>query len=119
MYMHGLLIVHGDLKGVGNCLVRPATCDTIVPQGNILINQSGSACLSDFGLSTVVGVDAHMDPLGPKLLDANQTGMTPFRRVRWMSPELLESSGPTKESDVYALGMVIYEVRVRVTVTID
>ena len=43
---------------------------------------------------------------------------------RWMSPELLdpemfgvpESEGdrPTKQSDCYALGMVIYEVRVRV-----
>ena len=42
---------------------------------------------------------------------------------RWMSPELLdpelfdipESEGdrPTKQSDCYALGMVIYEVRVR------
>ena len=113
MYMHKLLIAHGDLKGVGNCLVRPATCDTIVPQGNILINQGGRACLSDFGLSTAVGVDAHLDPFGPK------RGTTPFRRIRWMSPEFLESSGPTKESDVYALGMVIYEVRTCVIVTTD
>ena len=37
--------------------------------------------------------------------------------IRWMSPELLnpkpfglEDSRPTKESDCYALGMVIYEV---------
>ena len=34
----------------------------------------------------------------------------------WMSPELLEfdeayEHRPTKESDVYALGMLIYEVR--------
>ena len=43
---------------------------------------------------------------------------------RWMSPELLDpemfgipqSQGdrPTRQSDCYALGMVIYEVRVRV-----
>ena len=42
---------------------------------------------------------------------------------RWMSPELLdpelfdipqsEGDRPTKQSDCYALGMVIYEVRVR------
>jgi serine/threonine protein kinase len=33
--------------------------------------------------------------------------------VPWMSPELLEELDyrPTEESDVYALGMVIYEVR--------
>jgi len=32
--------------------------------------------------------------------------------VRWMSPELLfdQSDPPTRESDCYALGMVIYEV---------
>jgi len=32
--------------------------------------------------------------------------------VRWMSPELLfgKNSAPTRESDCYALGMVIYEV---------
>ena len=35
----------------------------------------------------------------------------------WMSPELLDQDdtcehGPTKESDIYALGMLIYEVRV-------
>ena len=42
---------------------------------------------------------------------------------RWMSPELLdpelfgipelEGDRPTKQSDCYAFGMVIYEVRVR------
>ena len=36
----------------------------------------------------------------------------------WMSPELLDHEDayehrPTKESDVYALGMLIYEVRAR------
>lgn len=36
---------------------------------------------------------------------------------RWMSPELLDPRGfcskgrPTRESDCYALGMTIYEVR--------
>ena len=31
--MHEHLIVHGDLKGVGNRLVIPAACDMIVPTG--------------------------------------------------------------------------------------
>jgi len=35
----------------------------------------------------------------------------------WMSPELLDFEAcehkPTKESDIYALGMLIYEVRTR------
>ena len=33
--------------------------------------------------------------------------------IQWTSPELLDwNYRPTKESDVYALGMVIYEVRI-------
>ena len=33
--------------------------------------------------------------------------------IPWMSPELLfvQNGSPTSESDCYALGMVIYEVR--------
>ena len=40
----------------------------------------------------------------------------PEGTFRWMSPELLDPDGfgsngcPTRESDCYALGMVIYEV---------
>lgn len=46
---------------------------------------------------------------------------TPGGTYRWMSPELLSpeefgmtDNRPTRQSDRYALGMVIYEVRVRV-----
>ena len=45
----------------------------------------------------------------------NQGMITVFYeyRVWWTSPELLDwNYRPTKESDVYALGMVIYEVRI-------
>ena len=44
--------------------------------------------------------------------------------TRWMSPELLYPEGygtsdgrPTKQSDCYALGMVVYEVNTDVIVT--
>ena len=43
--MHEHLIVHGDLKGVGNCSMIPATCDTIVPTGKHP-NKPGWSCLS-------------------------------------------------------------------------
>ena len=43
---------------------------------------------------------------------------TPGGTERWMSPELLDPEAfglngdrPTKQSDCYALGMVVYEVR--------
>jgi serine/threonine protein kinase len=46
----------------------------------------------------------------------SKTGSSSEGTLRWMSPELLDpegfgsNGGPTRESDRYALGMVIYEV---------
>lgn len=78
--------MHGDLKGA-----------------NILVNQHGQACLADFTLLTIVTEQG----------SSTGTGGT----IRWMSPELLHpeafgftNARPTRESDCYALGMVIYEV---------
>ena len=64
-------------------------------------------------------MDADLDPFVPKLLDGDQGVITRFRCARWLSPEIVEGSGRTKESDVYALGMVIYEVRICVPLMID
>ena len=75
------------------------------PEANILISHDGHACISDSALLTIASdksssISSHIEG-----------GAIP-----WMSPELLdpESSGlrgsrPTKESDCYALGMLIYE----------
>ncbi|KAF9642914.1 kinase-like protein [Thelephora ganbajun] len=89
MYIHDQGIVHGDLKGA-----------------NILINDDGHACIADFSLLTVISDQQTF------LSTCIEGGTTP-----WMSPELLdpESFGLkkcrlTKESDCYALGMVIYEI---------
>ena len=72
-----------------------------------MINQNGEACLADFGLLTFVS-----DPSNSK----NLSSVTNAGTTRWISPELLypeqfgfKQSRPTKESDCYALGMVILE----------
>ena len=77
-------------------------------KANILIDRTGHACLADFGLLTIAS-DA-----------TNVTSSNSFREggtCRWMGPELfnpndfgLKDSRPTKPSDCYALGMVVYEV---------
>ncbi|KAF9645731.1 kinase-like protein [Thelephora ganbajun] len=89
IYMHDRKIVHGDLKGE-----------------NIMIDKGGHARLADFSLITVI-------PDPSTFVSTCVEGGTPS----WMSPELLdpeefgfEEARPTKESDCYALGMVIYEV---------
>ena len=74
-------------------------------QSDILIDNDGCTCLADFGLLTIV-------PDQPTAASTFVGGGT----IQWMSPELLNPEDfnmegrPTKESDCYALGMVIYEV---------
>ena len=94
---------------------------------NILINKDRHACLADFGLSTIVYVAPH-DTVDISLsTGASRPSMnskvslmsfTPGGTVQWTSPELLnpemfglDNNRPTTQSDCYALGMVVYEVR--------
>jgi len=93
------------------------------PKANILINTDRRACIADFGLSTITGVATQAGASRASLI-SNDTLMsfTGGGTRRWMSPELLdperfgipesEDSRPTRQSDCYALGMVIYEVGV-------
>jgi serine/threonine protein kinase len=75
---------------------------------NILIDKDGHARLADFGLLVIVS---------DSTLFTASSSIVARGTVQWMSPELffpdqfdLKDSRPTKESDCYALGMVIYEV---------
>lgn len=78
-----------------------------IAKANILIDDTGNACLVDFGLLKTLP-----DPANFLFSTSNVIcGST-----RWMSPELIdplkfgfEKSQLTKFSDCYALGMVIYE----------
>ena len=73
-----------------------------------MINQDRHACLADFGLTAIVS-----DPAYPTTFNSSVNAGT----ARWMSPERLnpiqfglKDGRPTKESDCYALGMVVLEV---------
>ena len=76
------------------------------PKVDILIDNNGRACLSDFSLVTIaagqsIDISSWIEGgtlqwMGPELLDPGRFGLTKSR--------------PTKESDCYALGMVIYEI---------
>ena len=83
----------------------PAFCSS-GSKTNILIDNDGHARLTGFSRFTIVSEQSTVAP-----------SPTASGTIRWMSPELfdpvrfgLEESRPTKESDCYALGMVIYEV---------
>lgn len=90
IYIHSQGMIHGDLKGA-----------------NILIDRTRCAQVADFSLLTIMSDS-------PNKLSSNS--FTQGGTARWMSPELIdpnrfgfETGRPTKCSDCYALGMVIYE----------
>ncbi|KIJ11357.1 hypothetical protein PAXINDRAFT_84633, partial [Paxillus involutus ATCC 200175] len=93
--LHSRFIVHGDLSG-----------------GNVLIHADGRACISDFGLSTLL-----TEVGGSTFATSRQAEGT----VRWTAPELLDPRVPhgelnpplivpTPHSDVYSFGRIMLQV---------
>ena len=123
--MHDLRVVHGDLKGVRHSLELYLHSSHSYVKVNILINEDRQACIADFGLSTITGVTTHAPGRARTSLVSMDSLMsfTSGGTRRWMSPELMdperfgmpesEDNRPTRQSDCYALGMVIYEVSIR------
>ena len=100
-YLHKRGIAHGDLGGV-----RPLPANVSVPsqdlQYNILITSEipPRACVADYGLSAVT-------PGVPREAATITTGDAPTH----VAPELREPGAqPTQSGDIYAFGVVIYEV---------
>jgi len=62
----------------------------------------------------MVGVERHTADNASFITVDSEVSLANFRggNVRWMSPELLGGfdDQPTKRSDCYAIGMVVYEV---------
>ncbi|KIK79372.1 hypothetical protein PAXRUDRAFT_161435, partial [Paxillus rubicundulus Ve08.2h10] len=93
-YLHSRSIVHGDLSG-----------------SNVLIDGNGRACISDFGLSTLLTKIG-----GSTYATSGHAGGT----LRWTAPELLDLQMPedeesplhvfpTPQSDVYSFGRIMLQ----------
>ncbi|KDQ49363.1 hypothetical protein JAAARDRAFT_644376 [Jaapia argillacea MUCL 33604] len=93
-HLHGIDVIHGDLKGT-----------------NILIDDRGHALLTDFGLTNLAAYDSD-------IVHSLSTTSARNGSWRWMPPERFDPGqadptapkGPTRSGDVYAFGLVIYEV---------
>ena len=72
-------------------------------KSNILIDSNRSARIADFGLTSLL-----RHPSISISVTAPSWGGT----LQRMAPELFDGmTSPSRESDIYSLGMVIYEVR--------
>ena len=80
-YAHGEGIIHRDIK--------PA---------NIMLDVHGQAILMDFGIVKILGGDSH-----------TATGAV-VGTARYMSPEVIRAEVPDQRSDVYSLGITLYEM---------
>ena len=89
-YLHSQQVIHGDIKGT-----------------NVLIDDSGKAVLCDFGLARFKP-DVNNCTIYTK--ESEAVGMQ-IGSQNWMAPELFEGSSLSIQSDIYSLGMTIYEVQ--------
>ena len=100
-HLHSRNIVHGDLKGVGDRSRSGLTTWLTSWQANILVDTSGHARITDFGLA-VVTQDLELIRSG-----SDKCGDS----VRWIAPEILDGRGThSKEGDVFSFAMVMIEV---------
>ena len=86
-YAHQNLIIHRDLK-----------------PGNILVTKDNSPKLLDFGIAKILDPEFAADTLAPTL-----TGMR-LMTPEYASPEQIRGETLTPASDIYSLGVLLYEI---------
>jgi len=95
-------MIHGDLRGVRNRF-RPHFDVVLTPcQSNIIVDVTGRAKVTDFGLSVVT-----------QTLDSSRSTLDELgHNARWVAPEILGGRGSySKEGDIFSFAMVTIEVR--------
>ena len=86
-YAHEKQIIHRDIK-----------------PGNILINQSGTPKLLDFGIAKILDTDLIHESVNPT------ASMLRLMTPDYASPEQVRGLEVTPSSDIYSLGVLLYEL---------
>jgi len=85
-YAHHSLVIHRDLK-----------------PGNILITKEGVSRLLDFGIAKLLDTEFLQTPL------VTRTELRPMT-IEYASPEQVRGESVTEASDIYSLGVLLYEL---------
>ncbi len=86
-YAHGKKIIHRDIK-----------------PSNILINRTGSPKLLDFGIAKILDPNLIHESINPT------ASMLRMMTPDYASPEQVQGEDVTPQSDIYSLGILLYEL---------
>ncbi|MFA6978942.1 MAG: protein kinase [Ignavibacteriaceae bacterium] len=92
-----LQILQQVLEGVGNAHSKNFIHRDIKPS-NIILNRDGVVKIMDFGISKAL-FDKGITKTGTKI-----------GTLLYMSPEQIRAEDPTKQSDIYSIGITLYEM---------
>ncbi|XP_027861839.1 bone morphogenetic protein receptor type-2-like isoform X2 [Xiphophorus couchianus] len=111
----GLSYLHSDLRS--NDVHKPPVAHRDLTSSNVLVRADGTCVLCDFGSSTILRSCS-----GHRFWRNHSTTMTghlQFCTLNYMSPEILEgsvnlsSSSFLLQGDIYALGLILWEIWMR------
>lgn len=104
-------VIHGDIKGVRTLYRLGTGCLFMYSlQANVLVDDAGRACLSDFGMTTVT---YDLDTVNSDATTTCGRGTLSYIAAEIFAAQMSLFGSPallTMESDVYAFSMLTWEV---------
>ncbi|KAG8195405.1 hypothetical protein JTE90_001417 [Oedothorax gibbosus] len=112
----GLAHLHSELKKGDK--FKPCIVHRDVTSRNILVKMDGTCMLCDFGFAIQISGSTYV--LNGTEVKAEETSLSDVGTLRYMAPEILEGAvnlrdceSSLKQTDVYALGLIIWEIATR------